>query len=323
MIEKSDLNSQSFPLVSVLITCYNQEAFIESAIQSVLIQEYPNIQIVVTDDGSTDSSPPKIQKLKDNFTNKLSIYLNDDNVGITGNHNRGLRHCDGEIVFLLDGDDIFLPGKIQIQVEFMLQHPNCVVSFHDTEVFDSKSGHTIFLWSEKFFPYVSGVTSLIRYGNYLCSPSIAFRYNRKHTVIYDERISSGSDWLFIIDLLSTKEKGELHYIDSVLSRYRRHLGNFTLNWEEKIQDQIKTLSLIESKYPVMKRFANFRQSDIYFMLAIRSTRKLFFRKAIHEIWKAFILSGPSIWRFSRLPIREIKFILTKSRDPLFISLFRK
>ena len=312
-----------FPLVSVLVTSYNQEAFIETAIRSVILQQYPHIQIVVTDDGSTDCSPQKIQKLKEKYPAQLSIYLHDDNVGNTRNHNRGLRACEGEFVFLLDGDDQFLPGKIQTQVEFMQQHPNCVVSFHDTEVFDSDSNHTIFLWSQKFFPNTGGIPSLIRYGNYLCSSSVAFRHNRNQTVLYDERIPFGSDWLFIIDLLSSIDNGELRFIDSVLSRYRRHANNITLNWEIKIQDQITTLEILEEKYPSMKDIANLRRSDIKIMQAIRSFRKLTYRNAAFELWEAFMLSGPNLKRLSRLPFREIKYILTKSPDPLLRSLFRK
>lgn len=317
------MDSLEFPLVSVLITSYNQEAFIETAIRSVILQQYPQIQIVVTDDGSTDRSPQKIQKLKEKYPAQLSIYLHDDNVGITGNHNRGLRACDGEFVFLLDGDDQFLPGKIQNQMDFMLQHPNCVISFHDTEVFDSDLDHTIFLWSQKFFPYTGGVPSLVRYGNYLCSPSIAFRHNRKQRVLYDERIPFGSDWLFIIDLLSSIENGELRFIDSVMSRYRRHASNITLNWEIKIQDQITTLEILEERYPSMKDITKLRRSDIKIMEAIRSFRKLAFWRATRELLEAFMLSGPNLKIFSRLPIREIKFILAKSPDPLLLSLFQK
>src|SRR5579864_9845486 len=97
------------PFISVLITTYNYGRFVEEAIESVLLQDYPaeKREIVVVDDGSTDDTAERIKKYGDKVR-----YFRTPNRGQASALNLGFTECRGEIVSLLDADDVFFLGKL-------------------------------------------------------------------------------------------------------------------------------------------------------------------------------------------------------------------
>src|SRR3712207_1908731 len=107
------------PLVSVVIPCYNQAHFLGEAIESVLAQSYPNVEIIVVDDGSTDAtsevarSYPKVRLVR------------QENQGLSGARNAGLARSEGEYVVFLDADDRLLPEALETGVEYLEARPEC------------------------------------------------------------------------------------------------------------------------------------------------------------------------------------------------------
>ncbi|MBN1874039.1 MAG: glycosyltransferase family 2 protein, partial [Anaerolineae bacterium] len=95
------------PLVSILINNYNYAEFLSAAIDSGLAQTYPNVEVVVVDDGSTDNSREVIAGYK----NRIIAVLKE-NGGQASAFNAGVAASRGDIVCFLDSDDIFLPEKI-------------------------------------------------------------------------------------------------------------------------------------------------------------------------------------------------------------------
>src|ERR1700687_3313331 len=102
--------------VTVLLDTYNQEAFIEKAITSVLNQDFPasETEILVVDDGSTDNTPEIVRK----FAPRVRL-LRKINGGQASAFNAGIPEARGEIVAFLDGDDWWAPGKLACVVEAM------------------------------------------------------------------------------------------------------------------------------------------------------------------------------------------------------------
>lgn len=98
------------PLITVLITTYNYGRFIDEAVESVLVQDYPQdkVQIVVVDDGSTDDTAERVRK----YGSRVE-YLYQSNGGQASALNLGFEKARGEIVLLLDADDFFLRGKVR------------------------------------------------------------------------------------------------------------------------------------------------------------------------------------------------------------------
>ena len=112
-------------LISVIIPAYNHAKYLSEAIQSVLNQTYQNFEILIVDDGSTDNTRQVVQ----NYTDQRIKYIYQENRGLAASRNAGLRVTQGEYVAFLDADDIFLPHKLEVQLDWFEAHPSCGMVF--------------------------------------------------------------------------------------------------------------------------------------------------------------------------------------------------
>lgn len=246
------------PLVSVFLITYNQENFIGSAIQSVLDQNYENIEIVIGDDCSTDNTWYIVEEYKDRFPEKIVAFRNPQNLGITANSNEVLRRCRGKYIAHLGGDDLFLPGKISAQVAVMENDPDIVLCYHDVEVFNSEDNRTLEYRNKgpRSAKPVVGLAghvaqALVAKGNsFVAAMSVMVRRDAIPPSGYDFRVPVGSDWLMWIEVLASAPEGSrVEFIPQVLARYRRHERNVTGAGYKQLADPLVTAALVEHKYP--------------------------------------------------------------------------
>ena len=308
------------PKVSVLIPSYNQERVIEQTVLSALTQDYDNLEVVVSDDASLDRTPQLLKELQEQYSDRLKVFLHPTNLGVTRNHTRGLLECHGDFVAFQDGDDLFLPGKITKQVQFMLDHPECTISSHDVDVFDSESGKTLYLWSQRFGQREGRIRELVRYGNYLSSVSVMVRRSHLPEYGYDDRIRIGSDWLLWLEALA-RGKGRICYLDEVLARYRRHADNLTNISGWKYEDQLITLALVDTKWPGLLFPARLRRSEIQFMVGMSVFSQKRFKDASRYFRESFVVGFP-FFPWLRLMWRELFFWLRhrKMKDDILGSM---
>jgi glycosyltransferase involved in cell wall biosynthesis len=118
-------NGKNEDTVSVLIAAYNGQKFIRRAIQSVLAQTYPAIQIVVVNDGSTDATG---QIVESEFGDKVTL-ISQKNGGVSNARNAGMRECTGTFVAFLDADDWWDPRKVEVQVRELKNHPDAAAHY--------------------------------------------------------------------------------------------------------------------------------------------------------------------------------------------------
>lgn len=121
--------------VSILINNYNYEKYLREAIDSALAQKYPDIEVIVVDDGSTDCSRNVIQSYGERVR---AVY--QANGGQSKAFNSGFEASTGEFIFFLDADDIFLQDKVHQVVKIFEQEPEIGFVFHAVEKFNSSSG---------------------------------------------------------------------------------------------------------------------------------------------------------------------------------------
>jgi glycosyltransferase involved in cell wall biosynthesis len=114
------------PLVSVLIPTYNRAQSLAATLDSVLAQSYPRIEIVVIDDGSTDATGAVVARYGDRVR-----YRRKANGGVASARNAGLAEASGELIALLDSDDLCLPERIALQVACLRQFPDVVLCSSD------------------------------------------------------------------------------------------------------------------------------------------------------------------------------------------------
>lgn len=118
--------------ISVIITCYNLEKYIGSAIESALNQDYDSsVDIVVVDDCSTDGSADIIKSY-----NNIRYVRTSHNIGVLMATLLGLEHTTGDLVFFLDGDDLWHPRKISTIVAFFIANPRLALATHDLNYID-------------------------------------------------------------------------------------------------------------------------------------------------------------------------------------------
>jgi len=112
----------SYPLVSVILPTYNRAWTLKTAIDSVLSQVYPNIELIVIDDGSQDNT----QELLKEYNNKITILF-QENAGVSSARNFGIKKSRGEFIALLDSDDAWDKRKISCQIEFFKANPKALI----------------------------------------------------------------------------------------------------------------------------------------------------------------------------------------------------
>lgn len=124
--------STSHPYVSVIIPVYGVEAFIQAAVQSVLDQTYSDFEVLIIDDASPDRSVELCQQ----FVDPRIHIIHQENRGLAGARNTGIRHAKGTYLAFLDGDDLWLPQKLEKQVQHLDANPAIGVSFSRSALID-------------------------------------------------------------------------------------------------------------------------------------------------------------------------------------------
>ena len=105
--------SQGLPKISVIIPVYNGQNYLREAIDSVFTQTYKNYEMIVVDDGSTDKTWEMIQSYGSHL-----YGIQKENGGVASALNCGIRHASGEYIAWLSHDDLFLPNKLERQVDY-------------------------------------------------------------------------------------------------------------------------------------------------------------------------------------------------------------
>jgi glycosyltransferase involved in cell wall biosynthesis len=139
----------SGPVVTVLIDTYNYGQYVEDAVDSVLAQEFPReqLEILVVDDGSTDDTPQRLEKYGTSIR-----YLRKPNGGQASAFNLGFAQSRGQIIALLDADDVWLPGKLRRVCETFERNPRAGMVYHRVHLWDGADQLT----EDTYFVAMSG-----------------------------------------------------------------------------------------------------------------------------------------------------------------------
>lgn len=124
MLLNLEMSVSDEPLVSVIMPAYNSRAYIAEAIRSVLDQDYQALELIVVDDGSSDGTPDEARLFGDRVR-----LLEQRNSGPAAARNRGVSLARGELLAFIDSDDIWAPGKVRAQVDYLSDNPDVGVVF--------------------------------------------------------------------------------------------------------------------------------------------------------------------------------------------------
>ena len=130
------------PLVSIVIIFWNAERFLSEAIASVLAQTYDAWELLLVDDGSSDGSTQIALEFSEMRRERVRYlaHLDHENKGLSASRNLGVRHCVGEYVAFLDADDVWLPEKLERELQTLVRTPEAAALFGAVEVWYSWTG---------------------------------------------------------------------------------------------------------------------------------------------------------------------------------------
>ncbi len=210
------------PLVSVVIPVYNAERFLRETVESVISQSYSNLEIIICDDGSTDSSLAVARELALSDP-RIRVLSNEENEGISFTRNRIIGEASGDYFALLDADDICLPDKIERQIEWMEQHPMVDVCGTWASKMDAEGKS---MGGAKIMPPVNNeeIQINLMFQNSIVQSSTLLRASMKEHFRYDGEFLVCEDY-DIMERLS--HFTEIHNIPKPLVRYRIHAGGIS------------------------------------------------------------------------------------------------
>jgi len=118
------MSHPSHPPVTLLLVSYNQEDYIDEAIAGAVAQDYPNLEIVISDDASKDATWARINAYLGNYAgpHRVKLLRNPENLGIGGNIDQAVKQSTGELIFIAGGDDVSLPKRVSTMVSFWVAH---------------------------------------------------------------------------------------------------------------------------------------------------------------------------------------------------------
>lgn len=211
------------PLVSVIIPAYNVAKFIGEALNSALAQSFTNYEVIVVNDGSPDT--PELERTLAPYLPRI-VYLKQENRGVSAARNTGISAARGSLIAFLDGDDVWLPNYLEVQVKRIQAEPSIDVLYPNVLMFGDAASDD----GEEFMtlcPSNGEVTfeRLLRQECNVSNCSIARKATIMRAGMFDESLRSVEDfdlWLRVI-----KGGGRIAYHRDVLARYRRRQGSLT------------------------------------------------------------------------------------------------
>lgn len=214
-------------IVDVIITTYNGEQFVHEAIESVLQQSYPHINLIIINDCSVDDTQEVLEHYKGK-DKRINIISNKSNLGIIKTLNIGLNHSHNDFVSFLDHDDLWHRDKIKTQVDLFASNPNLSASFTLIQEFNDKNLNGPFRARTIPLKGIAKSTVLLR------------RNVFNQIGLFSEGILSGGDF---IQWFLRYKKYNLQYnlIETVLTYRRIHNNNMT-----RTMDKAAYLGIIKS-----------------------------------------------------------------------------
>jgi len=241
--------------VSIIIPAYRVEKYIGAAVTSVFKQSYKEFELLIIDDGS----PDKTVEICQQFTDSRIKIISQKNRGLAGARNTGIRHAQGEYLALLDGDDLWLPEKLEKHVEHLDNSPSVGISF-SRSAFINEAGNSLgtylmpklkditppYLLRDN--PIANGSAAVIRREVF---EAIKFQENLYGTIedfYFDEHFRQAEDiecWLRI----AIQTKWQIEGIPEVLTLYRVNSGGLSASLLKQLESLEKVIEKTRSYAP--------------------------------------------------------------------------
>lgn len=274
------------PLVSYIIPSYNHSIFVKESIESVINQNYPMIELIVIDDGSTDDSIEIIKSLVDACKKRFYRFefRSRGNLGVCKTLNEGLAWCKGDFISILASDDIIISDKVSAQVDYLISNPETKGVFGAIDVMYTELNKTFpvkYARKQYFFEDIllhnhklPAATNLLRSD----AVRAANGFNEEFEI---------EDWPLWLAL--TEGGGSLDNLGVLFATYRRHNNNLSSKTSLMHRARRHILSKYQGHVLYKKALAN-----SYLVTATEVTRQSKIKSLFYYV-KAVRISPSSLW----------------------------
>lgn len=268
------------PIISIITPAYNHEAYIQATIHSVLNQDFPSIEFLIIDDGSTDTTCKKIEELESLCKSKLKEFkfIKQSNKGVVEALNEGLRNATGEFVYFLASDDVAHKKALSTLYNFLKDNPEYGLAVGDNEIIDS-NGLRCFWNENRECSYSEDTAKYLSFGDFLIQSrkDVNFRgedFGSYQTLITGNYIPNGpmirkeimnkvgfftkiaplEDYFLMLQI---SKNTKMKFLDKPLFSYRWHQTNTIKNDESVLKKLLKTIKLEKSyckKHMLIKKW---------------------------------------------------------------------
>lgn len=279
------------PLVSIIIASYNHCAFIEASITSVLTQTYPNIELLVIDDGSTDGSVERIQRLQQlhGFS-----FLEQENKGLSRTLNETIARARGNLIAPFGSDDVMLPARIALQVAYLRDKPEVGICAGNIQEIDAE-GHPQGKFRDLPQRRLDFEDVFLNRKTGAPAPTLLFRREALEKVGgFDPQIRLED---LLIQLKITRAGYSIDVLSEVLAHYRVHGNNTYKNHRFMTDNVLRTYAQFSDHPAYAQVCTNFRHS---MLLKCARQDKNLARELLAQLplrtWNAKTLRG--LWRLA-------------------------
>lgn len=233
-------------LITVFMPVYNTEKYLKESIDSILNQTYKNFELLIIDDGSTDSSIDIINSYDDD---RIKLFRNEKNMGLPYTRNKGIELSKGEYIALMDSDDIAKVNRLEIQIDFLEKHKEFQVVGSTQDLLVGDKINKAYRSNKEFID----VNAKLMFYSCVPNPTVMFRKNFfiKNDIKYREDRFVAEDYGFFVDCVS--KGGNIAILSNPVLIYRTGHNNTTklsIKYKKKerkeVMDEIRIKCLINN-----------------------------------------------------------------------------
>jgi glycosyltransferase involved in cell wall biosynthesis len=316
---QNDLPSKR-PVVSVAMCTYNGERFLTKQVESILAQTYSNIELVIVDDCSKDSTP-EIAKGFEERDSRVKFFQNKENLGFNKNFERAVTLCSGHYIAISDQDDIWLSYKLERLLQCIGENLMVYANSALMDDNDTLRGGFILDPSRDETSYRNYHSLLLQ--NFVSGHNLLFKREALEFILPFPKSGFYDWWMGFVMLYEKK----LAYCNEVLTHYRIHDESVTTkiilktpaNRSEELRKECQTIVEAVDNF---ERYKGLRSQDALFLRSLKT--------AIQEISNSYY--SPTMFRillkntrllypgYKKGPLKRLAFIYRKSRGIKFIRL---
>lgn len=327
------------PMVSINLCCFNSERYLEETLQSVFHQTYKNWELVIVNDGSTDTTEAIIKKhISEGWP---IVYHFQANAGLSNARNKALELSCGRYIAFLDHDDVWLPEKLALQIPLLEARPDVAAAYSNASVIDGQGNIIAERYNNDFKSRDGNIfEELLIEGDFINWQTVVIRRSVLDDIGKFEsyRITEDYDMLLRCALNRT-----FFSMDQVLAKYRRHDQNYSglrISTDQNgmrrsnVEEKLETIRIMEywlanlplssgRILPILQRKISEFQFEIgksFFLLGETDNSKIFLRNALinspnkYLTWAANVMVTLPGDKLFRLVIKTIRLLRVGIRN---------